>query len=159
LYINGVGAGGTQNGSSSLNVAHNENYPIRMGLRSRYGPTYFIGALDEVYLWNRVLTPDEIQEIVDGGLITKTREIIESDLKIHPNPASDQILISGLSKIKQEEIYFEMVDLYGQVIKSGKLDTFEENRVNVRDVPTGSYFFRFITEGSIQSSGIIILSK
>lgn len=157
IFINGINARGTINGESDLEIVHNENYPIRIGLRSRYGPVYFKGKLDEIYLWNRVLSFEEIREIVDGGLTTSNIEY-NFDLKVttYPNPANSEIIINGLNTVSKGKINIEMIDYFGRKIKSFKVNPIEKYQINITNVPSGYYFLRFITGNSIYSKAIIV---
>ncbi|MCB0564585.1 MAG: T9SS type A sorting domain-containing protein [Phaeodactylibacter sp.] len=159
IYINGVNAAGSQNGSSNLNVAHNLEYPLRFGTRSRYGPTFFKGKLDEIFFWDRLLTPDEIQEIVKGGLATSTVNIFESDLKVYPNPANDRILIAGLKNFTQRKVLVEVIDLYGRKILSRQLLPNEENGIELSRIAPGKYYISMKNNDILKTSLITIMRE
>lgn len=156
IYINGVDAKGTRNGDSGLSAVHNPNYPIRIGLRSRYGPTYFKGKLDEIYLWNRVLTSDEIQTIVNNGLSTEVDDLINSKVKIYPNPSKTQVFIEGLEKITQNKMNFQIFDIYGRSIMSSEIVPAIRNNINISSISSGKYIIRFLNNDAFVSKVILI---
>lgn len=158
IYINGINAGGTQSGSSNLNVAHNSDYPIRIGTRSRYGPTFFTGKLDELFFWDRLLTDDEIEAIANNGLSTSTEDFPNSKLTIFPNPAKNRVQITGLKKITQKKVLIEVIDLYGRKIFSRKLLPNEEDSIDVSSIPPGAYTIS-VKNNDLFKTTVIIISK
>ena len=158
ICINGIDAGGTQNGNSNLPIMHNEDYPVRIGLRSRYGPVYFNGKLDELYIWNRVLTSDEKQEIVKGGLSTSTEDFPNSKLTIFPNPAKNRVQITGLKKDTQKKVLIEVIDLYGRKILSKELLPSEEDTIDVSSIAPGTYTIS-VKNNDLFKTSVIIISR
>ncbi|MHC4888173.1 MAG: LamG domain-containing protein [Planctomycetota bacterium] len=66
LYINGQDVGGAYSGSGGAMV-HNANRAV-IGVFSRYGPDYFNGRIDEVAVYNRALTAEEVWQLYQDGL-------------------------------------------------------------------------------------------
>ena len=159
IYINGINAAGTQSGSSNLNVAHNTAYPIRIGTRSRWGPTFFTGKLDDIFFWDRLLTSDEIQAMADKGLTTSTENLLDPEITIYPNPANNIIQITDLNAFTQKKILVEVIDLYGRTILSRELLPDEKNSIDVSSIVPGNYVISMKNNEILKTSIIIIIRE
>ena len=62
VYLNGVDAGGSYSGTGG-SMKHS-SAPARLGLRSRWGPYYQRGPVDDVRIYDRALTDAEVQAMV-----------------------------------------------------------------------------------------------
>lgn len=72
-------------------------------------------------------------------------DVLLKELKIGPNPVKDILVISTSSLELQE---FELYTTLGQKLKSNEFDS--EHRIDLRDLPNGTYFLRLITNrGSV----------
>ncbi len=65
VFVDGVYAGNLSYSGSILTTA----LPLNIGRYTSGSPTTFNGSIDEVAIWNRSLTEDEIQEIYNRGFI------------------------------------------------------------------------------------------
>lgn len=74
------------------------------------------------------------------------------NVSLYPNPARDIVNISGGSK----NTNFEMVDILGKKIKTGKLDSEGSYRINTSSMLNGVYFVTFTEEGNKITRKIII---
>lgn len=74
------------------------------------------------------------------------------NVSLYPNPARDIVNISGGSK----NTNFEMVDILGKKIKTGKLDSDGSYRINTSSMLNGVYFLTFTEKGSKVTKKIII---
>jgi hypothetical protein len=70
-YLNGVSDGGF----TPTNSPPNTNYPLKIGtIDDRTGAYDFNGKIDEVAIWNRALSADEIRALYLTGLYNVKRE-------------------------------------------------------------------------------------
>jgi len=79
LYINDADAGGIYSGTGG-DIAHVEGANARIGIDSR-APYHFNGMIDDLMLFNRALSAQEIQDIYAEGIAGKA---------LSPYPASGQ---------------------------------------------------------------------
>lgn len=96
---------------------------------------YYNGKLDDIGIWNRILSPTEIQLIHIGT--TGINELSTSNsLIVYPNPVSDELFITTNTKLPKNILLF---DALGQKIKSWKIinSTFS---ASVKELKSGVYF-------------------
>jgi len=63
LYINGV----LNNSTTKTGIIYPSSEALKMGRYGYYGGWYFHGILDDVILWNRALSADEVSQIYSSG--------------------------------------------------------------------------------------------
>ena len=88
LEVNRQAAGGTLNSTArDMSFANNLQNP---------GVQYFHGALDEIKLYNKALTADEILQLYTLGY-TKVKDLPNEIRKyveiVYPNPTKDELVI------------------------------------------------------------------
>lgn len=149
LYVNGR-LKGTQNG---INAFHRFNDIFVLGSGANNGSINsaksFKGAVDEMYVFNRVLSGDEISGLTNGLNIvlteTSVRNTAITTLSIYPNPANDMINISGEYPIEKIEIYA----LSGALVQT--INNLKQNAitVNLYNLNKGFYVIKTHTEKGI----------
>ncbi len=72
-------------------------------------------------------------------------------LNLHPNPASDRLVIKGLPN---ETFIFSIFDSFGKVYKSGKVSQ-NDNSIDVSDLYQGVFFIEFSNNQSKYTKKII----
>ncbi|WP_162298400.1 LamG-like jellyroll fold domain-containing protein [Flavobacterium tibetense] len=131
VYIDGVLS--AQNNS----VTSAENYIgyWRVGGLQSGGNNTMIGNIDDIGVWDRVLTPTEILHIYQqGSLSVNEQKLI--NFKIYPNPTIDKLIVENLDFSFDDE--YVIVDLIGKEIMNGKLDK-ETSIINVSSLSKGVY--------------------
>lgn len=68
LFVNGLEVEGAYSGTGGT-MNHN-TYPIRIGLRSRHGPRWFSGGIDDVFVYDRNLSAPEITLLYGDSTFT-----------------------------------------------------------------------------------------
>ncbi|MFH2143869.1 MAG: LamG-like jellyroll fold domain-containing protein [Bacteroidota bacterium] len=109
IYIDCEIISGVYSGNGgALSYSSNPGY-IGLIDRATTSPDYFMGDIDELWYWNRAITPYDINEICN---ITSESEInkLEKEIKIFPNPTSDQVTIS-----LPENFDFYRIDFYNSL--------------------------------------------
>ena len=95
---------------------------------------YFIGKIDDVGIWNRALTPDEIISlyqaevscqslVINSGTLSSFKlAVYQSTITIYPNPANDQITIDcgNLDKVSGWNI--KIYNTLSQEVFSGAMN-------------------------------------
>jgi len=102
-----------------------------------YDSKGFVGNIDDIGIWNRALTQQEITKLFTSGN-TNTKEIIgKTDFNVFPNPASNQINVrSNIFLINDE---YTLTDLLGKTISSGKILN-ENTTIEIENLSKGLYF-------------------
>ncbi len=99
--------------------------------------TYYNGKLDDIGIWNRALTPLEIQQIYQGptGI---SEHSISNGLIVYPNPVSDELFIIENSTLPENIFVF---DALGQKIRTWRTSgsTFF---VSIKELSSGIYYIR-----------------
>lgn len=122
-------------------------------------PYYFRGQLDDIAIWNRVLTPSEITSMFTGGSSCNytgvlDKEIGEDAFRVYPNPSSDKLYITTTTKIflkKQSQISIYSSD--GKLVKKEQLDysNQDENEIDIENLSEGFYIIS-VTNGEYQQN-------
>ena len=131
LYKNGVQVATQTNSYTTATSAANPLY-IGRGLSTTAG--FFKGDIDDIGLWNRVLTAAEINNLLTSTLHTSEVSTKET-IALYPNPAKDVINIKNAS-IKDFE--YPIVDANGRRVSTGKAS----KTINVSSLDTGVYWLQ-----------------
>ena len=100
---------------------------------------FFKGKLDEIKIYNRVLSFDEIQSLFNSyGIISGINDINRSGLKVYPNPAMNTLFVSGLT----EEVWFSIYNYQGQIIQHKLM---QGNMIDLSTLIKGIYLIKFET--------------
>ncbi len=97
-------------------------------------PYAFKGVIDDIRLYNRVLTATEITQLYLGVEPIATAN---STLSIYPNPAQNELTIISSDKINQITI----TNLLGQKVYTNEYNT-EKVQVDVASLPASVYLIR-----------------
>lgn len=105
------------------------------------GGAQFRGKLDDIGIWERVLSPSEIKNIFLSK--TQTASIPQHPQKleilIHPNPAQGTLkIVIGKHLLNTE---FEIYSIQGKIVFRGHLSELT-NEVDISSLLTGSYILR-----------------
>jgi hypothetical protein len=94
LYINGVQEGGTitKNFTSAFSTTKDAVLGATLdGINNRF----FNGAIDDVAIYNRVLTTQDITDLYnEADYTTSTNEVSNNNISLFPNPANEQLTIN-----------------------------------------------------------------
>jgi len=130
IYVNGVLDSTRQIGSYNLNSTANLN------IGSRYLNEYYKGFLDDIGIWNRALTQEEITALYTGVLLsesfTKT-----NDFQLYPNPANDVVQFKCTEMVEKISIY----NALGQLVQENKTNSIE-GAISIEHLAQGSYFVK-----------------
>lgn len=101
---------------------------------------YKVGLPDEgtVYYFTRM---------VDANI----DELIETELTIAPNPATNEIRLAGADALSQESV--QILDLSGKVLIEETLQS--DQRIDIEELATGMYFLRIPNTGSNKSYSFV----
>ena len=106
----------------------------------------FTGMLDEVYMFNDVLSKTEVNEVMNisnledylASLSLSEVNAFQDKIKLYPNPTHKILYFSG-AKMNTVKVY----DLSGRMIKSAMIN---DNQFNVSSFQSGVYMIRMTDE-------------
>ena len=160
IYINGEQVN-SQPTDTELNST---GRPLGMGNNPIDGGQYFNGALDELKIYNKALTAEEIAQLYDTGT-TGTKDDLSVALlqlvhDVYPNPATNLLWVKH-SFDGQQPLLLRISDLLGRQVgdlRFGKNEVpADQFSVNVNDYPAGTYFLNFVVGG--KSIGSVKFTK
>jgi hypothetical protein len=132
FYRNGFLQGTTTNTHTNVNQAI---LPIWIG-RGVSG-NYFNGSLDDIGIWNRALTPNEITVLYQSTLSVDAFTAV--NVKVYPNPASDFLQLEVDAQNIGEN--YQIIDDLGRIVATGVMvDTATE--ISIATLKSGLYFLK-----------------
>lgn len=153
IYMDGVEVN-RKPASGKLNPTDN---PFGMGNNPVEGGQYFEGALDEVKIYNKALTAEEIEKLYETGT-TSIRDL-QNELNkyvrvVYPNPAKDQLLIQH--GFESQNLLLRIFDELGRQVDAVKVDASQmqsgQINVNVAKLHSGNYSLNFVLDGKVTGS-------
>jgi Concanavalin A-like lectin/glucanases superfamily/Secretion system C-terminal sorting domain len=124
---------------------------IQIGRHRSDGPRYFIGELDDISIWNRMLDSNEIKNLF-GCFALGKKEINTHVFTIYPNPnqGSFMLNIADGSKCK-----LEITDLNGRLVYAQN-EVADKSQVTL-NTKAGMYFIKLINpSGQVLYSRLIL---
>lgn len=111
----------------------------------------FFGAMDDVLVYNRALSAEEILVIFDPT--TPIHELEENNLEIsiYPNPTSDYLFIENKNNHQISSI--SLFDANGRFIRSVKDDS---SPIDLSDLTKGIYFVNIIADNNIINKKVTV---
>ena len=160
IYLDGVEA----NNLPAPGTLNSTGRPFGMGSNPIEGGQYFQGALDEVKVYNKALTPEEVSRLYQTG-VTGTRDLSEKLAGaievLYPNPSKDEVHI--VHKLQgSESLLIRVFDVEGRQIDARRFNRYdlasgELITLDVSGYQAGTYFINFVVDG--QNSGSAKLTK
>tara|TARA_B100001059_G_scaffold198171_1_gene203925 strand:+ start:1052 stop:1999 length:948 start_codon:yes stop_codon:yes gene_type:complete len=141
IYINGVLDATQSVGSYSLYSTAD----LRIGSRFIDGE-FFKGKLDDIGIWNRSLTEQEITNLYDSEVLSSNTATYENNINIYPNPANDHIAIDFGNLDNVEDWNIKIINILGQEVLSHPINT---DKINVSELSKGVYYIK-ISDGMSQ---------
>jgi hypothetical protein len=130
VYKNGVLF---SSGAKTFNTANNLDI-FKLGTAETGAVNYFNGAIDDLKIYNYVLTDAEVTNLyTNNSLTSENFNANNLEVGLYPNPVNDILNIDT----KEEILSVEIFALQGQKVMSSK-----ENKINVAELPTGIYLVR-----------------
>ncbi|MFZ1678173.1 MAG: LamG-like jellyroll fold domain-containing protein, partial [Saprospiraceae bacterium] len=143
--VNRFAVAGTLNSTArSLGIANNLENP---------GKSYFHGALDEIKIYNKALTGDEVSQLYTLGY-TKVQDLQNEIRKyvqiVYPNPTKDELAIKhGFGST--QDLLIRMFDQSGRQVEAKHLTSPEMGngliKMNVAGIEPGAYNLNFVLGG------------
>ena len=102
------------------------------------GSNNFVGSLDDIGIWNRALTQQEITNLYNTNTLGINEDIQSNLLSVFPNPA--QSVINIKADIKLIGQVYSIYDNTGRVVISGKLNS-QNTIIELDNLSGGIYMF------------------
>ena len=146
FYLNG-----NQTDQFTVNPLPNNNGSYYFGASLAGADQFYNGKLDDIGIWNRALTQQEITDLYTSSTLG-INEVSQSNLfLVYPNPANSQINLKADSKLLGYD--YNVYDNIGQMVLSGKINS-ENTVIDLGNLSGGVYLFS-IGENFKQSIKII----
>lgn len=101
--------------------------------------SHWNGKLDDVGIWNRVLTPQEISDLFNGNTSGITDLSYSNKISVYPNPADNTINLNvGKEFIGQDASIF---DLYGRSVKTIRISE-ENSLLDISNLTSGIFVIK-----------------
>jgi arylsulfatase A-like enzyme len=124
---------------------------FRIGVQKTGTRDYWFGIIDEVYLFNRALSIDELQKVMDNDWFGTTHVSEEAipEITIYPNPVNHVLSVSDNVVVTRMQV----MDITGKVLVA--VD--ESNQMNVEGLKNGSYVLKiWCKQGNVYHKYILI---
>lgn len=133
LFINGI----LVDSINKVGSLETSNVPLRFGRRGGAGDynNWFNGKIDDIGIWNRALTQQEITNLYNASLSTEDFAI--NTIDIYPNPTSS--LLNFKSAIQVEKIL--IYNMLGQLVQQEKVNALE-GTINIEKLAKGNYLVK-----------------
>ncbi len=149
IYLDGVEV----NKLPAAGTLNSTGLPLGMGSNPVDGGQYFTGALDEVKIYNKALTPEEVASLFNQGT-TSTKDqfgllpnVIQS---FYPNPVQEKLLVEH-SFENNQPLLLRVLDVQGRQIDAIRYSKYDipvgQFSIDVGDYASGTYFLNFIYGG------------
>jgi hypothetical protein len=123
--------------TSSVTSIQNTSIPLTIGDPDTIVSNSIVGSMEDIYIYNRALTSDEIAEF---SIYHKPTGLAPNSLKedciLCPNPVSDEVNISTSVNFRNSK--YRITDMGGKLLMSGFLST-ENYRLNLSSFKPGLY--------------------
>ncbi|RKZ55690.1 MAG: hypothetical protein DRQ44_17525 [Gammaproteobacteria bacterium] len=148
VYIDGVEA----NRKTAEGTLNSTARQLRMG-SSYSGGLYFIGALDEVKIYNKALTGAEVEKLFETG--TTSIPFVSAELNkyidvLYPNPGTDRMVIEHHFN-GREDLLIRVFDAQGRQIDAQQVNASDlgngQISWNITDYAVGHYSINFVYGG------------
>jgi len=120
---------------------------------------YFNGSIDELKIFNRVLTAEEVKKMYNSTLVpTNSKlDVNSSEIAIYPNPTTDKLEIEIQNSVFKIRSIIVTDVLGSQVIRLSEVK--ENNIISLQDIPEGIYFVNIIGDYQIVRKKILVVQK
>jgi len=152
-YLDGVLLNNSGGGSNLTANIFTQPSPIDFGRDGNSG--YMIGLLDDVAIWSRVLTQQEITSL-SSQLSISSPEANTNDITIYPNPASGEVIVNFNNYSDLEEGNIKITNTLGQQVAITPLTKLVSNYTLLTSTWGGSgiYFAQIFDD-----QGVVIATK
>lgn len=117
----------------------------RTTIGSNYLQQHFSGNLDDIGVWNRALTQQEITGLYYGWSVGNETTISQDIIRIGPNPASDFIALDIAGHIDLTACNVKIYTALGQEVFKSELSA-QHSLFTIQHLPAGIYYLKVIQD-------------
>lgn len=132
------------------------NFPLDIGRDPHIALEFQRGMIDDVRVYNRALSGEEVSEISSGNFDCSTISFNETDnyrnLKLYPNPTEGVLTIE--SGGPPRNLFIKVYDTLGKLIRMEKIEG-NNRTINLRGLNSGIYLLKIETEEGLAIKRII----
>jgi hypothetical protein len=99
---------------------------------------FFNGKIDDIGIWNRTLTKQEITDLYNASTLGITEKTPIKLFSVYPNPTQSTINVNADNKLIGE--VYSILDNTGKVVLSGKINS-ESTVIRLGNLSGGIYMF------------------
>ncbi|MEY4105752.1 MAG: hypothetical protein RL181_94 [Bacteroidota bacterium] len=147
IYIDGKEA----NRKPAPGTLNSTARPFGMGSNPIEGKQYFIGALDEVKIYNKALTAAEIAKLYASGVtdVPDARSDLSGIVRMaYPNPAKDELFLEHRFPASAQ-VLLRVFDVQGKQLDAQRFQGGDGTfRLDVSQYPAGQYALNFVVDGA-----------
>ncbi|MFH1050735.1 MAG: LamG-like jellyroll fold domain-containing protein [bacterium] len=128
------------------------NTPLYFGARNNV--EFFTGKLDDVRIYNKALSSEEILQLMNTNDIESS---FGRELKIYPNPVNDKIIITTNETLNNCEI--SLLNILGETVTVYTCEELNQKNpfiINTENFTSGLYFLKMQNGNKILTEKIII---
>jgi hypothetical protein len=134
-------------------IDRNRSLYIGAGIDWQFGSIGFRGSIDDLRIYNRAITPDEVKSLFtevscNVGINPDTET--GTGLNVFPNPAGSMITIDGIHTGR-----VELFTMQGQLVKI-EYPTDSHFKMDISGFPTGVYILKITTANRTTARQVII---
>lgn len=116
---------------------------------------FFDGSIDDIAIWNRALSLQEIQNLYNGSSACNLSSIAEYGDKniffeLYPNPANERLIINIKDEFvnSNDDVEVKIYTIDGKCIGNEKLNLIKSNfsEINISNLQSGIYFVELIVK-------------
>jgi hypothetical protein len=133
-YIDGILKTVTPTPSATYTNCASE---ISIGRCWSYEPSYFIGKIDDIGIWNRALSQEEITSLFNGAPAGVDLVNASSTIDFFPNPVKNKLNIHTHAKFVAS--VYRLSDQIGKTLKNGTIQD-ENTEIDLSMFSSGIYF-------------------
>ena len=150
-FVNGVQVGEPVVGKATGWSAVGTGY--RIGAHQIGDRSFFHGKLDEVCLFEGLLTAEQLTKVMNNDfVISSVRPVIsDNELRVFPNPAKDILNLEGVANVKQ----LTLMTLDGRSI----LKSESTNSIDLSGIASGNYLLKVENTNGAQGYKKVIVIK
>ena len=136
-YVNGTLVS-TINRNYNCNL---ENTSNNLWIGKSYQTQKMKGSLDDIGIWNRALTSQEISFLYSRSIITGLYETtLKNSVQLYPNPSKNKITISNANMINTVKV----VNIFGNEILTKINNSKDYIEIDLSNLKSGIYFAKLI---------------